>query len=202
MAPPGIIAFCTSISTPGKCIQYLRNRHLLAVSMQCSDCHQDMNSITRNSVRDGECWSCSTCRKQRSIRNDSFFSQSRLTLQDLTAIIYFYALDFQIYHTLRLLPHLSKTTVIDWYNFCRDICTERLKRSPIQLGGDVHLDTEIVELDESLFGKKRKYGRGRVTRQQWVFGLVERHTRKCVLYLVPDRKKTTLLPLIQKTCQA
>ena len=59
-------------------------------------------------------------------------------------------------------------------------------------------NTDIVELDESLFGKKRKYNRGAPTKRIWIFGLVERATRKTVFVPVNDRKKETLIPIIQK----
>ncbi|XP_014678517.1 PREDICTED: uncharacterized protein LOC106818313 [Priapulus caudatus] len=46
------------------------------------------------------------------------------------------------------------------------------------------------------------YQRGNApTSSNWVFGIVERHTRKCVLYIMKDRKRTTLLPLIQRPVQ-
>ena len=60
------------------------------------------------------------------------------------------------------------------------------------------VNSSIVEIDESVFGKKRKYNRGRTYNQQWVFGMVERNQRNLVLLLVDNRKKDTLLPLIQK----
>ena len=53
----------------------------------------------------------------------------------------------------------------------------------------------IVEIDESKFGKM-KYGRGKPVDGQWVFGLIERSTDKCVFKVVKDRSKATLLPII------
>ena len=51
----------------------------------------------------------------------------------------------------------------------------------------------IVELDESLFGKKRKHGRGGSTVQVWVLGLIERQSGRILTVPVPDRKRATLL---------
>lgn len=59
-----------------------------------------------------------------------------------------------------------------------------------------------VELDESLFGKKRKsvgeHPRGAKHEKYSVFGIVEKSGRRSVLYIVPNRKRETLLPLIRK----
>jgi transposase-like protein len=55
-----------------------------------------------------------------------------------------------------------------------------------------------VEIDESLFGK-RKHNRGqRKDNGQWVFGGVERDSGKCFLVPVEKRDAGTLLPIIFK----
>ena len=46
---------------------------------------------------------------------------------------------------------------------------------------------------------KRKYNRGRVLPNTWVFGGICRETRECFMYVVPNRKKETLLGTI-KAC--
>lgn len=60
------------------------------------------------------------------------------------------------------------------------------------------VNTTTVEIDESLFGKKAKYHRGRHYKNVWVFGMVERQTRKLSMHVVGDRRKTTLMPILEK----
>lgn len=55
----------------------------------------------------------------------------------------------------------------------------------------------IVEIDEAKFGR-RKYNRGRLITGQWLFGGIERHTKKMFVIPVPSRKSDVLLPLIRK----
>ena len=43
-----------------------------------------------------------------------------------------------------------------------------------------------MEIDESKFGAKRKYQRGRVSEGPWVFGAVERGSQKALLFRVPE----------------
>lgn len=50
----------------------------------------------------------------------------------------------------------SKITMVDWYNFCRDICVKALESHDFLKIGGVG---KIVEIDVSKFGK-RKYHRG------------------------------------------
>lgn len=50
----------------------------------------------------------------------------------------------------------------------------------------------------NLYFFKRKYHRGRFRTQQWVFGIVERGSSKSKFFIVPDRTKETLEPLIRE----
>ena len=60
----------------------------------------------------------------------------------------------------------------------------------------------VVEFDESCFTKKKKYGRGSGGPQdhRWVFGMVERDHNgvkgRCLLFLVDNRQRETLWPII------
>ena len=46
------------------------------------------------------------------------------------------------------------------------------------------------------FGKKWKYHRGTGRQYYWVFGMVERNSRKAVMQLIERRNTDTLLPII------
>ena len=50
-----------------------------------------------------------------------------------------------------------------------------------------------MEIDEAMFGKKRKYNRGRVSEGQGVFGMVERDTGRSLVFRVPDHRRETLV---------
>ena len=83
------------------------------------------------------------------------------------------------------------------HNWLRRSLTPRQR----QLGGDGW----IVEIDESCFVKKRIYGRGSasgVNEHKWVFGMVERSRDgvrgKCLLFHVPNRRRETLITLIER----
>ena len=50
----------------------------------------------------------------------------------------------------------SDHTLVDWYNFAREVCVEILSNRSEKIGGP----GKHVEIDESKFGK-RKYNRGK-----------------------------------------
>jgi transposase-like protein len=112
-------------------------------------------------------------------------------------ILYAFGIDLQVYQCMKLMPHLDEKTIIDWFGFFRDACSNALLRNPVRLGSNTGVDTNIVEIDESLFGKKRKYNRGTGNQKYWVFGMLERGTRNSVLQLVERRDRQTLLPIIK-----
>ncbi len=55
----------------------------------------------------------------------------------------------------------------------------------------------VVEIDESCFFR-RKHEKGRLQKQIWGFGCVERKTGRFFVEIVPQRNKKTLVPLIEK----
>ena len=72
-------------------------------------------------------------------------------------------------------------------------CVTILKRDSEPIGGP----GKVVEIDESKFGK-RKYNRGRKVDGVWVFGGIERDSRRCFLVTVEDRSAETLIPIIKQ----
>ena len=88
--------------------------------------------------------------------------------------------------------HSSKT-VVDWYNFHRDVCSHYFLDLPITIGGV----GKVVEIDELKFGKS-EYNWGRYRDGHRVFGGVERGSNDVFMLEVRDRSAATLLPLIQR----
>ena len=65
---------------------------------------------------------------------------------------------------------VAAKTLVDFYNFLREVCSTALIRNPVQLGGP----GRIVQIDESLFAHKLKYHRGRAPQSEiWVFGMAD-----------------------------
>ena len=107
--------------------------------------------------------------------------------------MHFWAMDVPL-SIIRHELQLSQHTVVDWYNFMREVCSQYVDDQLAQIGGP----GKVVEIDESVFCKT-KYNRGRRREHQWVFGGVERgNSKKCFFVLVQDRSRHTLIPIIQQ----
>ncbi|XP_023237080.1 uncharacterized protein LOC111636134 [Centruroides sculpturatus] len=88
---------------------------------------------------------------------------------------------------------LSSKTFVDWYSFYREVLIHDRLSTSEKLGGE----GKTVEIDEAKFGR-RKYNRGRVIKGQWIFGGIERETRRTFLVPVEARDSETLLAVLKE----
>ena len=146
-----LIQSCQAILT------FLVNRGLLAAKRICS-CGNQM-VLRDNKSDDGYHWECpvNQCRKRRSIRAGTFFEDSKIPLSHWLYIIFLWSIDESNKKVL-LLTGLSLRTVITALQRLRDICSLKILHGNFKLGGR----GKTIEIDESMFGHKRKYNRGRV----------------------------------------
>lgn len=95
--------------------------------------------------------------------------------------------------------YISSRTVVDWRSFCSEVCEHWLNNQDPVGGQGV-----VVEIDETLV-VRRKQDTGRVLKQVWLFGGIERVSKKRFIVPLTDddsaplrRNKETLVPLIKK----
>uniref|UniRef100_A0A0K2T2Y2 Putative LOC101852594 [Aplysia californica] n=1 Tax=Lepeophtheirus salmonis TaxID=72036 RepID=A0A0K2T2Y2_LEPSM len=86
---------------------------------------------------------------------------------------------------------LSKRTLVDCYNFLREICKKYFQNKTVRLSRP----WRVVEIDESKFGKT-KYHRGRYQAGQWFFWGVDIDSGDCFMVEIQDRTAATMLSLI------
>ena len=138
-------------------------------------------------------WLCKNrkCRVKISIRTGSFFAKSHLDFSTILRIIHGWIHELPQQYIMMELKIGSPTTVVDWFNFCRDVCCEILMLENKQIGGPGH----VVEIDESKFGK-RKYNKGRAVDSSWVLGGIDRETKETFFKVIKDRSAEILLPIL------
>ena len=149
----------------------------------------------KSRIHDGYRWKCNQkkCNRSINLRHKSWFSQSKLSMGDIIKLTYLWVYKHtneNIKHEVRL---GSDHTVVDWKNFCREVCTIIIESESEQIGGE----GKTVEIDESKFGK-RKFHRGRRVDGIWVFGGIERETNRVFMQTVENRSADTLVPIIVK----
>ena len=188
------------ISDDAKAVDFAFANHLLKGILRCKKggCRSRMRLENDSSRVDGRVWRCknSRCCSMRSIRGGSFFDKSNMSISKILLFIYLWCKDCNNKFIKEELEIDQKTSV-DWSRFCRDIAVYYYENEPVsteKIGGV----GKIVEIDESVFSK-RKYNRGRLVRETWVFGGVNRDdSRELFVEIVPDRTKRTLLEVSTK----
>ena len=80
--------------------------------------------------KDGFVWRCKNrkCNNKISIRRGSWFEQSHLTLQQVFKVTYMWVYKCQQQFVMRECRLSSFATIVDWYNFCREVCYNTEKR--------------------------------------------------------------------------
>ena len=136
---------------PRKLIDYLRAKGLLRSQQDCNNIHSACSGVsmqwTWQATRgDGFVWRCPVCHKTKSIRNGSFFSQSKLPLHTWVHVLHQWAMEVPVTKACKQML-ISEKRCIDVYQWCRDVCSTKLLVNPIVLGGP----GTVVQIDESLF---------------------------------------------------
>ena len=110
---------------------------------------------------DGLMWSCTEkvsptgklldkkpCRGRRSVRTNSWFSCSKLSMPEIMLITYMWWYKFP----LRVISNeygFTDRTLCDWASYCREVAIDAVFNHSEPIGGP----RIIVEIDESKFGK-------------------------------------------------
>ena len=118
---------------------WLQQRGLIASQKTCRKCDSDMRFGGKSGVTDGFVWRCKRkgCKTTVSARDGSFFGKSKLPMSKLLHCIYLWALETSIVSATAQLA-VSAKTLVDFYNFLREVCSTALIRNPVQLGGPGH----------------------------------------------------------------
>jgi hypothetical protein len=159
-------------------------------------------------------------------RGNSFFHyldlnnkmNCKLALCPILDVVYFFPCETPI-NCAETITGQSHSTLVDWYNICREVCTKVIEKKGQMLG----TAEEPIQIDESLFVGKRKYNLGRLLQGNcasqsedsdallennrnhgrringpWVFVL--KQGLDCHYLYVNRRDKETLVPVITREC--
>lgn len=191
---------CEICRNRSELITWLQEKELIGsfTGKRCDRCSCGyFNLITDHSYKyDKLVYRCSgrNCRFRKSIRHNSWFAGSHLKLEQIVKLTYYWVNKLPQEFVQRELRIGSRKTLIEWYNFAREVCVKIIQRESEIIGGN----GVVVEIDETIF-RHKKYNKNKKREDDyWVFGGIERQGKKCFLEVVEDRSASTLVAIIKK----
>lgn len=100
-------------------------------------------------------------------------------------------------HETSRVVNISFQTIVDFFNFFREVCTSYFELNPIKYSGP----GITVQIDNSCLSHEPKHHRGRAPKSQVCgFGLVDTSTASAIGYMeiVEHRNQETILSVIEK----
>lgn len=159
------------------------------VFLECPNCHHTMSFYPSTST-----WKCHNhlCQASRSLLYPLDIKKN--IFQTYLSSLILFSADIPIYQAIKLFP-ISDQILYRNYSTFRSIIYQKyineLQTQPLSFH---------VQIDESLFAK-RKYERGRIKQQRWVFGACDNNRGgRVYMVTVPKRNEANLLPIIQSWC--
>ena len=154
----------------------------------CPKCNHRLSTTQDSSAKLKMKIYCPQCGYSCSILNKTIFTRSHLPLNKILHIIYCWAQQYPIRQTVYE-THVSKPTVIHFYESCCDACVQYINSMP-KIGG---IGCE-VQIDETQVAK-RKANVGRIPAQTdiWVFGGICIETQEVFATVVTQRTSNVLL---------
>ena len=114
-------------------------------------CNTAMTERPRVDVSDKYCWWCPSCKTRKTIQEGSFFKKSHISLKQWLLLIHLWTKYSPVTSAAEDLE-ISRPSVVDAYQWLREVCSTKLLQAPIKLGGP----GRVVQIDESLFRHKPK----------------------------------------------
>lgn len=174
-------------------LAFLQTTKLLLNEKVCVRCNKDCYIIKINNKFN---FACRKCRNQYGCAPKGYFLYNVKIRYDICLkIMYLFLVNVTCKQCSEILG-VSEQKLVDWYNFCREVCFVDLKSKSKKIGGK----GKHVEIDESVFGK-RKYNKGRFKDGQWVVGGIERESGVCFFETVEKRDNKTLLEVILRNVE-
>ena len=201
---PQILQPIVAAPEPLQAINFLKQNGLLKQSLQCPHCRSRCTWSVRKGKKDGFGWRCLSqgCDHYGSffsIRDQSFFAKSHIPLQKWVHLMFLWCNGERQIQAANI-TGISRKSLVDVYNFLREVCVVYFQNNPITLGGP----GVVCQIDECQFQSKPKHHRGRQLGAQavWVFGIVDTSTNPGIGYMevVGRRDAQTLLPIVQRVC--
>ena len=111
-----------------------------------------MRERPRKDVSDSASWACPQCKSRKSVREGSFFKDSRLSLKKWLIIMHWWARQYPVTDAAEE-AQVNSGTAVDAYQWLREVCSIKLLGVDVKLGGQ----GTVVQIDETCFGTSPRY---------------------------------------------
>ena len=169
-------------------IEWFQRKKLMHSDVMCSNCGRRCKLCKRNKNVDGYSFRCEGGQHETSVRKDSIFANFRFSIADVTLFILNLLDGMTLRDNSRKIGVNYKQAAPRWARIVRYVMAERVWQEYFQTGGNAYQLSQLVECDESKFGRKVKANsgcpRGRCV---WLMGLVEKQTGRLLLLPVKNR---------------
>ena len=151
-------------------IEWLHENDLISKEKHCEKCDFPCKIEARKGKTDGFTWRCAQERgHEYGLRCNSFFEGANFTIQDGLQFIRAFLTTTTLLQASKESGLAYKSTALVWAAKIRKLFQFYVHEtmSEIKFSGE-------IQIDESKFGKKRKYQRGSGSGVDiWIFGLIE-----------------------------
>lgn len=168
------------------------NQGIIQLHQTC-ECGYEMDLYNNLSAPFGQQWHCNACHCNRSVLSGSIFTRSKIPLNKVIHLLYLWVMQTSV-NISSFEAEVSTNTVTNYFQAFRQCCKDwwdEKKETPIGGAG------LTVEVDESVI-TKRKYNRGRLIPEVWVYGGVCRETGQRFAKVVKNRTSLTLQKYTEK----
>ena len=174
-------------------VEFLQERGLLHKTRQCINGHQ-MTLYFGHRLQ----WACNTlgCRRRLGIRSGSWFANTKLPFVTIVRFIYCWAEEMTSIKWCKKQLGITEATTVDWNAYMREVAVTPINSQEKKMIGRIG---EVVEVDESLFTKRKNHS-GRILSSPppngYLGGGVCRSTKECFLVIVSwGSRRKRVLPL-------
>jgi hypothetical protein len=130
-------------------VAFLQHHGILHSARRCGNNHVMILSLSDRQDR----WRCShsTCRLDIPIRQGTWLQGSRLPYRQIILFLYYWSQELTSISFCQLELGMSETATVQWSNYLREVCANKLLLNPVVIGGP----NTTVEIDESLFTRRK-----------------------------------------------
>ena len=188
-----------SLDDLSSCTAWCMEIGLMHSSSTCYT-HRQPRTLRYRSDRDYLTWYCGKCDNYRSVAAGSIFESAKLPLGKVLMLMLSFANNSSYEDAMRSCIFdsdedlVADTTISRWFDIFREAIVSKL--NSINGWNFIGGPGIVVQIDEAQIGR-RKYNRGRIKEDTWVFGMIDANG-EVRMEICPRRDAATLTGILQR----